>query len=146
MARKSDEPETRVSFSGEVIKEIWKSDAFKVYGVLVNTVKFPDIKQNNFGNVSISGDIQDLVIGATYDFVGVEQTTKNGIGYKLENVKRETPKGDSILIFLKEILTDMILLIIKNYMVLVKHISKESKTKSLKTSAFQILSQCSMVV
>lgn len=106
MARKRDEPETRVSFSGEVIKEIWKSDTFKVYGVLVNAVKFPDIKQNDFGNVSISGDIQDLVIGATYDFVGIEQTTKNGIGYKLENVKRETPKGDSILIFLKEILTE----------------------------------------
>ena len=52
MARKRDEPETRVGFSGEVIKEIWKSDTFKVYSVLVNTAKFPDIKQNDFGNVS----------------------------------------------------------------------------------------------
>lgn len=94
-----------MNFKAEVVKEIWNSDNFKVYAVNVTSCA-GEVKTNKYGNVSISGNIPDLIIGEEYEFSGEEKKTKYGIGYDIQNVKRKKPttKLDAS-VFLSEILT-----------------------------------------
>ena len=94
-----------MNFKAEVVKEVWNSDNFKVYAVNVTSCA-EEVKTNKYGNVSISGNIPDLIIGEEYEFSGEEKKTKYGIGYDIQNVKRKKPttKLDAS-VFLSEILT-----------------------------------------
>lgn len=94
-----------MNFKAEVVKEVWNSDNFKVYAVNVTSCA-EEVKTNKYGNVSISGNIPDLIIGEEYEFSGEEKKTKYGIGYDIKNVKRKKPttKLDAS-VFLSEILT-----------------------------------------
>ena len=94
-----------MNFKAEVVKEVWNSDNFKVYAVNVTSCA-KEVKTNKYGNVSISGNIPDLIIGEEYEFSGEEKKTKYGIGYDIQNVKRKKPttKLDAS-VFLSEILT-----------------------------------------
>lgn len=77
-----------MNFKAEVVKEVWNSDNFKVYAVNVTSCA-EEVKTNKYGNVSISGNIPDLIIGEEYEFSGEEKKTKYGIGYDIQNVKRK---------------------------------------------------------
>lgn len=94
-----------MNFKAEVVKEVWNSDNFKVYAVNVTSCA-EEVETNKYGNVSISGNIPDLIIGEEYEFSGEEKKTKYGIGYDIQNVKRKKPttKLDAS-VFLSEILT-----------------------------------------
>lgn len=95
-----------LSFSGTILKNIYNSEGFKVYAVDVDTRQFPDIQKNNFGNVSICGDLSELSIDVEYEITGEETSSKNGISYKVTNIKRNVPMDlEDTLNFLTEILT-----------------------------------------
>ncbi len=92
-----------IEFEAEVIKCIWNKEDFKVYAVNSNTDK---AKRNKYGNTSISGNIPELTIGSVYKFIGEEQQTKYGTGYKIKNVKKDKPIDiNSSKLFLFEIIT-----------------------------------------
>lgn len=96
----------KYTFKGTILKNIFKSDDFSVYAMNVDSFDFPDIKHNKYGNVSISGELYDLMYGVEYEIVAEQTTTKYGIGYKVINISRQKPTTiEDIKVFLEEILT-----------------------------------------
>lgn len=96
----------QVEFKGTVVKCVYSSPNFKTYALDVDDVSYPHIKHNKFDNVSLIGDLSDLVIGIEYDVVATEEQTKYGISYRGVNVRRDMPaKTSDVKAFLQEILT-----------------------------------------
>lgn len=99
--------EKKVKFKGVIAKAVFKSDGFSVYGVNVDKRDYPEIKQGRYNNVSISGELHDLIIGVEYEIEAIEQETKFGTGYKVLNLRRDLPTTtEETYIFLSEILTE----------------------------------------
>ena len=46
---------------------------FKVYGCKIDSFAYPEIKINQYGNVSIKGDFQELNLDCEYIIKGEEQ-------------------------------------------------------------------------
>lgn len=98
--------EEKYNFSGNVIRCTYKKDDFRIYAVSVDFKKYPSIKQNQYGNVSILGELPALTLGREYEFIALEQESKYGISYKVVNVKSEKiMSGKDMYVFLSEILT-----------------------------------------
>lgn len=96
----------QVEFKGTVVKCVYSSPNFKTYALDVDDVLYPNIKHNKFDNVSLIGDLSDLVIGIEYDIVATEEQTKYGVSYRGVNVRRDLPtKTSDVKAFLQEILT-----------------------------------------
>lgn len=96
----------QVEFKGTVVKCVYSSPNFKTYALDVDDVSYPNIQHNKFDNVSLIGDLSDLVIGIEYDVVATEEQTKYGISYRAVNVRRDMPtRRSDIKAFLQEILT-----------------------------------------
>lgn len=99
--------DSEYNFVGKIVKCIWNTNDFKVYAINVDKNKYPKIIQNKYGNVSILGELPDLTVGVEYQINGVINESKNGIGYKVLNIKRDIPSSkEEMLLFLKEILTE----------------------------------------
>lgn len=98
--------EQEYKFTGRVERCVYNSEDFKVYAMDVDKKKYPQIKRNKFSNVSISGELSDLTLGVEYEVVGVEAPSKNGMSYKVLNIRRDIPKSsEDMYLFLQEILT-----------------------------------------
>lgn len=94
-------------FKGRVVKSIYKSDSFSVYAMDVDKFQYPDIKQNKYGNVGISGELHDLITDVEYEVEATESDTKYGVSYKVVKIKRDEPTSvEETYLFLKEILTE----------------------------------------
>ena len=94
-----------VSFQGTVVANPYNTEDYKIYGLVVDSIKFPTIQINNYGNVSLLGNLPDLEDGVEYDIKAEEQKGKNGISYKFINIKRDRPKTEaSTRLFLQSIL------------------------------------------
>lgn len=94
-------------FKGKIAKPIYKSDSFSVYALNVSKVDYPEIKQNKYSNVSICGELQDLVSDVEYEIEATEQDTKYGVSYKVIRIKRDEPTTrEETYAFLREILTE----------------------------------------
>ena len=94
-------------FKGVIHKCIYDTPDFKIYAVNVNKNDYPDIKQNKYNNVSISGELSDLVLGVEYEITAEEQSNKYGTTYKVINLKRDLPTTvEGTYLFLSEILTE----------------------------------------
>lgn len=98
--------EKEYKFVGTIQRCVYNSPEFKVYAIDVNTLKYPEIKLNKYNNCSISGDLPELSIDVEYEIIATQQETKYGIGYKVVNIRRESPKSlYDMKIFLNEILS-----------------------------------------
>lgn len=98
--------EQEYKFSGRVERCVYNSEDFKVYALAVDLKKYPNIKQNKFNNVTISGELSDLTIGVEYEITGIEAPSKNGMGYRVLNIRRDIPTtAEDMFLFLQEILT-----------------------------------------
>lgn len=98
--------EQEYKFSGRVERCVYNSEDFKVYALAVDLKKYPNIKQNKFNNVTISGELSDLTIGVEYEITGIEAPFKNGMGYRVLNIRRDMPTtAEDMFLFLQEILT-----------------------------------------
>lgn len=90
-----------IEFVAIIDKLVKSTENFKVYGV-TPIEKTNNIKFNKYGNVSISGDIQELTLGLQYYIKGIE----NKWGYTVINIRRDKPTTKSETInFLKEVIT-----------------------------------------
>lgn len=94
-------------FKGRIVKSIYKSDSFSVYAMDVDKFQYPDIKQNKYGNIGISGELHDLITDVEYEVEATESDTKYGVSYKVVKIKRDEPTSiEETYSFLKEILTE----------------------------------------
>lgn len=101
------EQKQNFKFKGKIAKPIYKSDSFSVYALNVSKVDYPEIKQNKYSNVSICGELQDLVSDVEYEIEATEQDTKYGVSYKVIRIKRDEPTTrEETYAFLREILTE----------------------------------------
>ena len=100
------EKEKEYKFSCRVVRCTYDTPDFRIYAVNVDKNKYPDIKHNKYGNVTLLGDLHELTIGVDYEVISVEQTSKYGVNYKVLNIKRNIPTTqEDMLLFLQEILT-----------------------------------------
>ena len=94
-------------FKGIIEKCIYDSPDFKIYAVAVDKKQYPDLKQNKYNNISITGEIASLTLGVEYEITAEEQTNKYGTSYKIVNIRRDMPTTtEGTYLFLSEILTD----------------------------------------
>lgn len=95
-----------VKFKGVIIRNVFDSPDFKIYGVDVDKEKYPFVKFNKYKNASIIGELPPLATGAEYEITGIEEQTKYGYSYRVTNIKRDVPTNEGDMqIFLQEILT-----------------------------------------
>lgn len=92
-------------FDGIVVSNPYDSENYKVYGLNVDYFKFPQIKGNKYGTVSITGNTPTLDMGIEYHIKAVEKQGKYGTEYSVTSVRRDKPKTElSTKLFLQEIL------------------------------------------
>ena len=96
-----------LKFSGIIKNKIFDSGEFKIYSVDVNTEEFPDVKINSFNDVTILGNLHDLVLDMPYNIIGVEERSKYGFAYRVKNikVKNDDEKYGGTYAFLRSVLT-----------------------------------------
>lgn len=98
---------TEVKFKCKIVKCMYNSENYKIYATDVDEGKYPEIKSNQYGNVSIYGDVHNLILSQSYEVTAVEEMGKYGYGYRIINVRMDKPKNEEeIYMFLREILTD----------------------------------------
>jgi exodeoxyribonuclease V alpha subunit len=96
-----------IEFTCQIDREVYNSPDYKIYGVIVDKEKFPNLLYNQYGNVTIVGNIHDLQNGVTYH-VKVKEVVhkKRGKQYEVINIKRDKPNNQAeTKRFLYEILT-----------------------------------------
>ena len=94
-------------FKGVIERCVYNSPDFKIYAITVDNKKYPELKLNKYGNISITGELSDLTIGAEYEITTEEQVNKYGTSYKTINIRRDTPTTtEETYSFLREILTE----------------------------------------
>ena len=92
-------------FKGTVVANPYNSEDYKIYGLYVDYNKYPNIKVNKYGNVSIAGNIHNLEDGVEYSIKATEESGKYGMTYKITNIKMDKPKTEtSVRLFLSQIL------------------------------------------
>ena len=94
-------------FKGVIEKCIYNTPDFKIYAVSVDKLQYPELKQNKYNNISITGELTDLVVGVEYEITAEEQVNKYGTSYKTINIRRDIPTTvEGTYLFLSEILTE----------------------------------------
>lgn len=94
-------------FSAVPERLVYNSENFKIYGCSINGFDYPDIKINQYGNVTIKGDIVDLALGVDYLIKAKEVSDRHGYSYEVIYLKRDKPTSlASTRNFLYEILTE----------------------------------------
>lgn len=100
------EKEKEYKFLCRVVRCTYDTPDFRIYAVDVDKNKYPDIKHNKYGNVTLLGELHELTFGVDYEVVAVEQESKYGKNYKVLNIKRDIPTtAEDMYLFLSEILT-----------------------------------------
>lgn len=94
-----------VEFDGTMVKSIFDSENFKIYGFNVDYYSYPNIRQNKYSNVTVLGNTHTLDEGVEYHVKAEEQQGREGTEYKVISIKRDKPKSDfSVRLFLSEVL------------------------------------------
>ena len=74
--------DNEVKFIGTMVRKVYDGDDFKIYGLNVSKENYPDIKQNKYNNVTITGLLPELSEGMAYEVTAVEEQSKYGYCYK----------------------------------------------------------------
>ena len=86
---------------------VYNSDDFKIYGCSINSFEYPNIKINKYNNITVKGNITELVLGVEYAVKARETSDSYGVGYQVINIKRNKPTTlASARNFLYEIITE----------------------------------------
>lgn len=142
------EKEKEYKFSGRVVRCTYDTPDFKIFALDVEKDKYPNIKHNKYGNVTILGELHELTIGVDYEIVAVEQTSKYGMSYKVLNIKRDMPTtAEDMYLFLSEILTpNQARVLYDNYPDIVQRVKENrlddidlNKLKGIKEYTFNVI-------
>ena len=135
-------------FKGAIERCIYNTPDFKIYAVTVDKNKYPELKQNKYGNISITGEISDLTLGVEYEITAEEQTNKYGTSYKVINLRRDMPTTtEGTFLFLSEILTyNQAQTLVENYPNIIQKVKDNdlddidlSKLKGIGEKTFEII-------
>lgn len=127
---------------------VYNSTDFKIYGVSVNSFKYPDIQISQYGTATIKGNISELNLGVEYFVRAKEVSDSHGVGYNVINIKREKPTTlAATRNFLYEILTQKQTdILLEAYPDIVDRIMNNrlddvdlSKTKGIKEYTFNVI-------
>lgn len=107
----------QIKFKGVIIRCIYDTPDYKIYAVDANKKQYPELKQNKYNNISITGELSSLTLGVEYEITAEEQANKYGISYHVINIKRDMPStAEGTYLFLSEILTEnQAKVLVKNY-------------------------------
>lgn len=95
-----------VKFNCKIVKCMYNSENYKIYAADVDKKEYPNIKHNKYNNVTIYGDVHNLVVSQSYEVTAAEQLDKYGYGYLITNIRMNKPKDEEeVYTFLREILT-----------------------------------------
>lgn len=142
------EKEKEYKFSGKVVRCTYDTPDFKIFALDVDKEKYPNIKHNKYGNVTILGELHELTAGVDYEIVAVEQTSKYGMSYKVLNIKRDMPTtAEDMYLFLSEILTpNQAKVLYENYPDIVQRVKENrlddidlNKLKGIKEYTFNVI-------
>ena len=64
-------------FSGRIVRCTYDTPDYRIFALDIDRHKFPNIKRNKYGNVTILGELPELTEGVEYEVRAIEQTTKN---------------------------------------------------------------------
>ena len=96
-----------LKFRGRIIRKVYANEDYRVYGVEIDKVSYPELKFNRYGNITIVGDIGDLTFNVDYNITAKEENTKNGISYRVLNITRKKPTTiEDSFTFLSEVITE----------------------------------------
>ena len=111
-------------FKGVIERCIYNTPDYKIYAVNINKNEYPELKLSRYGNVSIIGELSELVLGVEYEITAEEQINKYGTSYKVINLRRDVPTtAEETYIFLSEILTEnQAKTLIENYPTIIQKI------------------------
>lgn len=84
-----------IKFEATPVKCIFNAENYKIYACDIDRHKFPDVKLNNYYNVTISGDCGDLSLGMLYDIEAEEKQSKYGYDYRIKYIKQQKPMSDA---------------------------------------------------
>ena len=99
-----DNNNKKLWFKGEVVRNVYKADNFRIYAMDVDKYKYPFLEFNSFGNVSIIGDIPELSVGVEYEIEASREDGKYGASYRVKSIRRNQPlTKDGVRSFLEEI-------------------------------------------
>ncbi len=108
-----------VTFTCVPVMLVHNTEKFKIYGAEWDESKFPDLKRNKYGNISLLGNIHELAINIPYHVKAEEQKSKNGYGYQYQviHIQRDRPTNENTTrMFLSELLTpDQVKTIMESY-------------------------------
>ena len=133
-------------FKGVIEKCVYNSPDFKIYAVNTTKGKYPELKKNKYGNISVLGEISDLTLGVEYEFTAEEHISKYGTGYKVINLRRDLPTTvEGVYIFLSEILTEnQARVLVENYPDIIQKVKNDdledidfSKLKGIGEKTFE---------
>lgn len=111
-------------FKGIIEKCVYNTPDFKIYAVAVDKVQYPELKQNKYNNISITGELSDLAFGVEYEITAEEQVNKYGVSYKVLNIRRDMPTTiEGTYLFLSEILTEnQARVLVENYPTIIEKV------------------------
>ena len=142
--------DVKYKFKGVIERCVYNSPDFKIYAVATDKNKYPELKQNKYGNVSILGELSDLTLGVEYEFTTVEQESKYGTSYKVLNIRRDLPTTvEGTYVFLSEILTEnQAKTLVENYPNIIQMVKDDnlddidlSKLKGIGQKTFDIIKE-----
>lgn len=95
-----------LNFDCTIKRKVFGNTDFKVYGAEADVEKYPFLQLNQYGNITIAGNIHELGEGIKYQVTAVEEMGKYGVTYKVLNIRRDRPRSDmDTRVFLMEILS-----------------------------------------
>ena len=84
-----------VKFECTPIRLVYNSENYKIYGCDIDINKYPNIKLNQYYNVTIVGDCGELTLNMPYDIEAEEKQDKYGFQYKIKYIKQQKPMSVS---------------------------------------------------
>ena len=99
--------ENLIEFTATPTRCVYNAENFKIYGCTVDIFKFPNLKYNKYGGITIKGDFQELNLECEYQIKAEEVSdSKYGYTYVVKNIRSPRPTTiESSRKFLQEILT-----------------------------------------
>ena len=96
-----------IEFTATPTRCVYNAENFKIYGCTVDIFKFPNLKYNKYGGITIKGDFQELNLECEYQIKAEEVSdSKYGYTYVVKNIRSPRPTTiESSRKFLQEILT-----------------------------------------
>ena len=90
------------SFICKPVKCIYSKDDFRIYATKSDDKK---LVSNKYGNVSIMGNMPELVLNVEYKVTAKKEDGKYGVSYRVHNIRRDKPMSpEGVKLFLEEIL------------------------------------------